>query len=187
MPLIHITTCLLCADRKNAFRLEEPSFETSDVVQGQVPQRLAQFHNELLGHIQKAATWEHKQLEKALKRMEQGGPPVDRAQARHFQAWIDFQARTMLAQGTAVMNAYETTDPALLHMREVARLRLNQVTRTRMFTDEMIRDAVLKMNMDLPDDDLQDSFIELIKGIRDALLEEGKYAPQFEQPARVIA
>ena len=184
MPLIHITTCLLCADRKNAFRLEEPGFETADVVQGQVPQRLAQFHNELLGHIQKAALWEHKQLEKAMKRLEQGGPPVDQSQARHFQAWIDFQARTMLAQGTAVMNAYETTDPALLHMREVARLRLNQVTRRVYYTDEDILQAVQHFNFD---PETQGQMVKLICQLRDGLLEQGQYAPKLEQPAGIIA
>ena len=179
MPLVHITTCILCADRSNAFRLEEHGFETSPI-NGQIPQRLMDFQMKLLAHIQKAANWEHKQFEKALKRhAEQGGTIPDQAQARHLQAWLDFQGRTALAQGTAIMNAYDTTDPALLQMREVARLRLHAVTRRMFFTDEMIVDAVQQLNLDLPD---RENVVEFAKQMRDALLEQGQYAPKFEQP-----
>ena len=185
MPLIHITTCLLCADRKNAFRLEEPGFETSDITQGQIPQRLGEFQMQLLAHIQKAAQWEHKQLEKALKRsQENGGHPPDVSQAKHFQAWMDFQGRTALAQGTAIMNAYETSDPALLHMREVARLRLNAVTRKIYFTDADILQAVQQFNFD---PEIQEGVVNLICQMRDGLLEQGKFAPTLEQPAKVTA
>lgn len=138
------------------------------------------FQMKLLAHIQKAANVEHQRFEKALKRhAEQGGPIPDQAQARHLQAWLDFQGRTALAQGTAIMNAYDTTDPALLQMREVARLRLNAVTRRVYYTDADILQAVQQFNLD---EKIQDAVVRLICQLRDGLLEQGQYAPKFEQP-----
>ena len=185
MSLIHITTCVLCADRANAFRVEEQGFEiASQLGKGEVPARLQEFQLKLLGHIQKAAQWEWKQLEKALKLFnESGGHAPDQSAARHFNAWVDFQARTALAQGISIMNAYETTDPALLSMREMARLRLNTATRRMFFTDEQIEDAVVRLNLDPQD---QQNVTEFAKQMRDALMEQGKYAPNFEQPTSLV-
>jgi hypothetical protein len=185
MPgLVHITKCHLC-DPKKPFTLNEPAFEIDPgALNGQVPERLTQFNMTLLAHIQKGASWEDKVLTKAIKHREKGGPPVDPAQAKHLAAWNEFLARVALAQGTAILSAFETTDPALNQMRETARWKLHEVTRKFFFTDQMIKDALQQLNLD---EDDQNNVYQMMIGMRDALLEQGKYAPGQEAAAAAQA
>ena len=179
--LIHITKCLFCN-----FTVQEQEFEPDgSALTGQVPQRLTDFNLKLLGHIQKGAEFEQKQVQKALKyHQEHGGPGPDLTAARHLAQWQQFLLRTALAQGTAILFAFDTTDPGLNILKEHARWKLHEVTRKFFFTDDMLLEGVQKLNLDLPD---QDNVLTLVKGIRDALLEQGPYAPKMEQPVRVIA
>ena len=187
MALIHITTCILCHDRAKAFRLEEPGFEAPSALGNgsniPITTRLQEFQLKLLAHIQKAAEWERKALERAMKlHIESKGPQPDPRQTTHYQAWQEFAARTACAQGTAIMQAFETSDPALNAMREACRLRLNSVTRKFYFTDAMILEGVQKLNFD---PETQDVVLKFCIQMRDALLEQGQYAPVFGEAAAV--
>lgn len=182
MPnLIHITKCTLC-EPPNVFKLEEQGFDFEPgVTNGEIPERLQGFQLKLVGHIQKAAQWEQQQLQKALKHHQKnGGAEPDVAKAKHFQAWAGFMARTALAQGTAIMEAFATTDPGLNLMKETARLKLNTLTRKFYFTDEMLLDAIVAV-----DSTAEGLTVETVKRLlcdaRDALMEQGKYSPQSEQ------
>lgn len=186
MPsLIHTTKCLLC-DPRNPWKVEESEFEPDgSALTGQVPQRLTDFNLKLLGHIQRGAEAEQKQVQRAMKHhQEHGGPPPDLTAARHLAQWQQFLMRTALAQGTAILFAYDTTDPGLNILKEHARWKLHEVTRKFFFTDEMLLEGVQKLDLDPQD---HDNVFALVKGIRDALLEQGQYAPKMEQPARVVA
>lgn len=179
--LIHTTKCLFCA-----FKIDEQEFEPDgSALTGQVPQRLTDFNVKLLGHIQRGAEAEQKQVTRAMKQHhEHGGPPPDISAARHLQAWNNFLTFTALGQGTAILGAFDTTDPGLRILKEHARYKLHEATRKLFFTDDMLLNGVQQLNLD-PED--QDHVMALVKGVRDALLELGQYAPKFEQPARVIA
>jgi hypothetical protein len=181
MPLIHITKCLFCE-----FKLQEPEFEPDgSALTGQVPQRLTDFNVKLLGHIQRGAEAEQKQVNRAMKQHhEHGGPLPDLSAARHLQAWNNFLTFTALGQGTAILGAFDTTDPGIKILKEHARYKLHEATRKLFFTDDMLVENIQALNLD-PDD--QANVERLLKGVRDALLELGPYAPKFEQPARVVA
>lgn len=177
--LIYVTKCALC-DPKNPFQIEEQGFTYDPgTMNGQIPERLNQFSMKLLGHIQKAATWEQKQLQRAHElHTKHGSALPDESQAKHLRHWQEFMARTALAQGSVIYAAFDTTDPDLRLMKEFARLRLNTVTRKFGFTDQMLQDAVVRLNLD---EDQQSGVLTLVKAIRDALCEQGEYAPDKEQ------
>ena len=182
--LVHVTKCLLC-DPKSPFTISELEFEPDGgALNGQVPQRLTEFNLKLLGHIQKGAAWEQKQIQRAVKQhQENGGTAPDLSQARHLVAFNEFLARVALAQGLGILAAFQTSDPGLNSMKEMARFKLHEVTRKFFFTDDMILDAVQKLNLDLPD---QDNVVLFSKAMRDALLEQGQYAPKQEQPTGIV-
>lgn len=189
MPkLVYQTTCNLC-DRQGGkpWRVDEHGIEPPDpaaVARGEIPTEINSLSMKLLGHIQKAANWEQQQLTKAHKRhLENNGPAPDASQCRHLQAWQTFMELTALAQGFVIFGSFDTQDPQLVMMREAARLTLNTKTRKFFFTDQMLQDAVVKMGLD---PEVQTNVLVLVQTIRDALTEQGKYAPDQDHKAVVL-
>lgn len=171
--LTYITRCLYCD-----FEIVETGFETIDINQlkGEQPARLAQFHMQLLGHMQRGAQAEEKQITRLFQKHKNGGgPPPDTSKAKHFALWQSFLTRTMLAQSSAILSGFRSDDPALNSMREAGRWKLHEITRRNYFTDEMLLDALQPFNLEAPQ---QTKILELIIEIRDALLEQGKYEPR---------
>lgn len=184
MPnLVHITTCSLC-DPQNPWKVSEEGFEVEpSALNGQVPQRLSEFTVRLLGHIQRGAQAEEKQVRKAIKHhAEHGGQPPDISGARHFHAWNEFLSVVALAQGFSILKGFETTDPALISMRDMARWKLHAMTRKYFLTDDMLTSGLVQLGLDEPD---QNNVFALFQQTRDALLEIGQYEPKKPEEALV--
>lgn len=177
--MTHITKCRLCDPQGKPFQISELNFEPDGAaLNGQVPQRLTEFNLKLLAHIQKGAQWEQEQIRRAMKSFEKkGGAQPDLSQARHLAAWNQFLAMQALAQGLGILSAYETTDPGLNNMREIARWRLHEMTRRTFMTDEMLLDGLVQLNLDPP---VQDLILRFVKQLRDALCERGQFAPNAQ-------
>ena len=185
-PLTYITRCLFCD-----FTATETGFEAVDLnnLEGKQQERLATFHMKLLGHVQRGAQNEERQIKKLLEaHQKNGGTLPDTSGAKHFALWQTFVTRTMLAQSSAVLSGFRSEDPHLNSLREAGRWRLHEITRRTYFTDQMLADALVKLELDEP---AQDKVLRLMIEVRDALLEQGKYEPRPEaaepQPLIVLA
>lgn len=176
--LVYQTKCLLCG-----FTITMPGLPDADVDPKNIPGDVIQFNMKLLEHLQKGAQFEESAYTKALKyhrKHEQDGAAApDPTKYVHLHAFQDVLARVALAQGSGIMNAYESQDPAFRRMKAVARLRLNTITRKFYFDDQMLLDAVVQLNLD---DDQQAMVLTLVTAVRDALTEQGKYAPDKDAP-----
>lgn len=171
--LTYITRCLYCD-----FEIASPGFEMVDInnLKPEQTARVSQFHMELLGHVQRGAQAEEKQIARVFhKHKNGGGPPPDTSKAKHFALWQSFLTRTMLAQSSAVLSGFKSDDPNLNALREAGRWKLHETTRRTYFTDEQLLDALVPFALEPTQ---QDQILKLIIEIRDALLEQGKYEPR---------
>lgn len=183
--LVYKTTCIYCG-----WNFTEQGLPDGDVDPRNIPAHVLAFNGKLTEHLQKGAKFEEAAFHKATNyHKKHGGPPPDPANYVHLRAFTEIPARIALAHGSAVMAAFDSQDPAFRQMKEMARLRLNTVTRKLYFTDEMILDAVVAIGLD-PED--QKHVLDFCTQMRDALMEQGKFAPgqegvtQVEAAARLV-
>lgn len=173
--LVYTTKCDLCGWTTQMHGLPD-----GDVNPRDVPPDVINFNAKLYEHLQKGAAAEQKSLDAAVKyhRKHPDTPPPDLSKTPHLQAFQEIIARTVLAQGSATMHPYSSQDPVFQKMKDIARLRLNTVTRKFYYTDEMLENAVVQLNLD---PEPQAMVATLVKAIRDSLMEQGDYAPDKDR------
>lgn len=175
--LVYTTKCNLCG-----FSITMPGLPDEDVDPRSVPPNVIQFNMKLLEHLNKGAAAEQKSLDKAQAWFKKnGGPPPDASQAvhlLHLRAYQEIMARVALAQGSATMHPYSSQDPVFQKLKDVARLRLNTVTRKYYFDDAMLLNAVVQLDLHPAQHEM---VLKLVTAIRDALMEQGDYAPDKDK------
>ena len=170
----HTTGCRFCH-----WSITHPALELVDLAKldGQAPRKLEEFHGKLLGHIQRCADDEEAQIAQVLKQHRKKmkpEPEPDLSAAKHHAAWIECRNRIMFAQSTAILSAFNITDPALLAIQDIERWTLHQATRKFYFTDEVLIDRLQPLQLSPA---VQDQVFKLVSEIRDVLVEQGLYAP----------
>ena len=165
--LTHITTCVLC-DPENQFRASASGFEQLNLANPQFPTRVLQFLGELYTHLQKTADLEGKRMAKLHK----GSNGMNLAEAqqfvlqhgKHIAAFQAVLLSSQWAQGFSILNAFDTTDPAILDAKDGVRVLLHSFT-ARRIPDDTIRSGIAELGF--VDEDA-DSIFQLIRVLLDA-------------------
>ena len=88
-----------------------------------------------------------------------------------FQAWL-------------IMSQFETGDPSVIGRAETVRAGMQVITRKFTLSDQQIQDSVVAL--DSQNQLTAENVTALLRGLRDALTEQGQYAPRLEPNSRLV-
>ena len=112
--------------------------------------------------------------QKTIRMLQALGKHCAQKHPEHFQTTI---SGAQEFQGLLIGLSFDTTDPALLQLREMSRYNIHVLTRKNIVYDKTLINRVVSQ-----EPITGEKAIGLLKNLRDALLELGKYSPMGAAP-----